>query len=57
MSRVTEQFDEAKRYLAGGVSSSTRVNRALGHPYVGHLKRELHSGANISCPSLGPWGE
>src|SRR5262245_10550219 len=32
MSRVTEQFDEAKRYLAGGVSSSTRVNRALGHP-------------------------
>ncbi len=32
MSRVTEQFEEAKRYLAGGVSSSTRLNRALGHP-------------------------
>jgi glutamate-1-semialdehyde 2,1-aminomutase len=32
MSRVTEQFNEAKQYLAGGVSSSTRVNRALGHP-------------------------
>lgn len=32
MSRVTEHFDEAKRYLAGGVASSTRVNRAVGHP-------------------------
>jgi glutamate-1-semialdehyde 2,1-aminomutase len=32
MTRVTEQFDEAKRYLAGGVTSSTRLNRALGHP-------------------------
>lgn len=31
MSRVTEQFERACRYLAGGVSSSTRVNRALGH--------------------------
>src|SRR5436305_8411575 len=31
MSRVTEQFELACRYLAGGVSSSTRVNKALGH--------------------------
>src|SRR5438132_649174 len=31
MSRVTEQFQQACRYLAGGVSSSTRVNQALGH--------------------------
>src|SRR5262245_30614806 len=30
--RVVEQFHEAERYLAGGVSASTRVNRALGHP-------------------------
>lgn len=32
MSRVTEQYDFARRYLAGGVSASTRLNRALGHP-------------------------
>ncbi len=32
MNRVGEQFDRAQRYLAGGVSASTRVNRALGHP-------------------------
>lgn len=32
MTRVTEQFERARRSLAGGVSSSTRVNRALGHP-------------------------
>src|SRR5437868_15153733 len=32
MSRVTEQFQQARQYLAGGVSSSTRVNQALGHP-------------------------
>jgi glutamate-1-semialdehyde 2,1-aminomutase len=31
MSRVVDQYEEACRYLAGGVSSSTRVNRALGH--------------------------
>jgi glutamate-1-semialdehyde 2,1-aminomutase len=31
MSRVLEQFERAKHYLAGGVSASTRVNRALGH--------------------------
>ena len=31
MSRVVEQFERAKQYLAGGVSASTRVNRALGH--------------------------
>jgi glutamate-1-semialdehyde 2,1-aminomutase len=32
MNRVIEQFERAKQYLAGGVSASTRVNRALGHP-------------------------
>src|ERR671930_2261330 len=31
MSRVIEQFAQAKQYLAGGVSASTRVNRAVGH--------------------------
>jgi glutamate-1-semialdehyde 2,1-aminomutase len=31
MSRVEEQYQLACRYLAGGVSSSTRVNKALGH--------------------------
>jgi glutamate-1-semialdehyde 2,1-aminomutase len=32
MTRVTDQYDFARQYLAGGVSSSTRLNRALGHP-------------------------
>ncbi|MCE9605241.1 MAG: aspartate aminotransferase family protein [Planctomycetia bacterium] len=32
MSKVTELYERASRSLAGGVSSSTRVNRALGHP-------------------------
>lgn len=32
MSRVVEQYQRACGSLAGGVSSSTRVNRALGHP-------------------------
>ena len=32
MTRVTEHFQRAQRSLAGGVSSSTRVNKALGHP-------------------------
>src|SRR5437870_10055333 len=32
MSRVTDQYAEAQNYLAGGVSASTRVNRALSHP-------------------------
>jgi glutamate-1-semialdehyde 2,1-aminomutase len=31
MSRVRAQYEQACRYLAGGVSSSTRVNKALGH--------------------------
>ena len=31
MSRVREQYEQASRYLGGGVSSSTRVNKALGH--------------------------
>src|SRR5438552_15792420 len=31
MSRVVEQFERAQQVLAGGVSSSTRVNKALGH--------------------------
>ena len=30
-SRVVAQFEQAKQVLAGGVSASTRVNRALGH--------------------------
>src|SRR5947209_12279401 len=32
MSRVVQQFERARASLAGGVSSSTRVNKALGHP-------------------------
>src|SRR3954464_12547929 len=32
MSRVEDQFFRACGSLAGGVSSSTRVNKALGHP-------------------------
>src|SRR5579862_2722966 len=32
MSRVIDQYHKARAYLAGGVSSSTRVNKALGHP-------------------------
>ena len=31
MSRVTDQYQQACKYLAGGVSSSTRLNRAVGH--------------------------
>src|SRR5215471_6442799 len=31
MSRVVDQYQQACQYLAGGVSSSTRLNRALGH--------------------------
>src|SRR5437879_13893563 len=31
MSRVATQYQEACQHLAGGVSSSTRFNRALGH--------------------------
>ncbi len=31
MGRVTEQYDLACQYLAGGVSASTRLNRAVGH--------------------------
>jgi glutamate-1-semialdehyde 2,1-aminomutase len=34
MSRVVEQFARARQHLAGGVSASTRVNRALGHPLL-----------------------
>jgi glutamate-1-semialdehyde 2,1-aminomutase len=34
MSRVVEQYERACRYLAGGVSASTRLNRALGHPLL-----------------------
>src|SRR5262249_40932096 len=34
MSRVEEQYRRACEYLAGGVSSSTRLNRALGHPLL-----------------------
>lgn len=31
MSLVQQQHDHAKQFLAGGVSSSTRVNQAIGH--------------------------
>jgi glutamate-1-semialdehyde 2,1-aminomutase len=31
MSRVEEQYRKACEYLAGGVSASTRLNRAVGH--------------------------
>jgi glutamate-1-semialdehyde 2,1-aminomutase len=31
MSRVEDQYRQACEYLAGGVSASTRLNRALGH--------------------------
>src|ERR1044071_2848858 len=34
VSRVEEQYQEACRYLAGGVSASTRLNRAVGHPML-----------------------
>jgi glutamate-1-semialdehyde 2,1-aminomutase len=34
MDRVVEQYHRASEYLAGGVSASTRVNRALGHPML-----------------------
>src|SRR5215470_14213858 len=32
MTRVADQYAFSRRFLAGGVSSSTRLNRALGHP-------------------------
>jgi glutamate-1-semialdehyde 2,1-aminomutase len=32
MNRVQQQFEHARQFLAGGVSSSTRVNQAIGHP-------------------------
>src|SRR5947209_8145550 len=31
MTRVTDQYQRACQYLAGGVSASTRLNRAVGH--------------------------
>jgi glutamate-1-semialdehyde aminotransferase len=31
MTRVADQYRRACDYLAGGVSSSTRLNRAVGH--------------------------
>ena len=34
MQRVKQQFEQAQHYLAGGVSSSTRVNQALKHPLL-----------------------
>lgn len=34
MSRVVDQYQKASQYLAGGVSASTRLNRALGHPLL-----------------------
>jgi glutamate-1-semialdehyde 2,1-aminomutase len=32
MTRVAEQYQFARQFLAGGVSASTRLNRAVGHP-------------------------
>lgn len=32
MSRIQSQYAHAQQYLAGGVSSSTRLNTAVGHP-------------------------
>ena len=43
MSQVTEHFTRACRSLAGGVSSSTRVNQALGHA----MKFDRASGCRI----------
>src|SRR3954462_1425196 len=34
MSRVLDQYAQAQQYLAGGVSASTRLNRAVGHPML-----------------------
>jgi glutamate-1-semialdehyde 2,1-aminomutase len=34
MSRVEQQYRKACDYLAGGVSASTRLNRAVGHPLL-----------------------
>jgi glutamate-1-semialdehyde 2,1-aminomutase len=34
MSRVIDQYQRACDFLAGGVSASTRLNRALGHPLL-----------------------
>jgi glutamate-1-semialdehyde 2,1-aminomutase len=34
MSRVSDQYEQASLYLAGGVSASTRLNRAVGHPML-----------------------
>ena len=34
MSRVEEQYEQACKYLAGGVTASTRLNRALGRPML-----------------------
>jgi glutamate-1-semialdehyde 2,1-aminomutase len=34
MSKVVDQYRRACEYLAGGVSASTRLNRAVGHPML-----------------------
>src|SRR5437773_294684 len=34
MNRVVEHYEHARHFLAGGVSSSTRVNQAVGHPML-----------------------
>src|SRR5579884_186158 len=34
MSRTQEQYEQACKYLAGGVSASIRLNRALGRPML-----------------------
>ncbi|HUE70400.1 MAG TPA: aspartate aminotransferase family protein [Pirellulaceae bacterium] len=39
MSNVLAQYETAQQYLAGGISSSTRLNKAIGHPlYIDRAK-------------------
>jgi glutamate-1-semialdehyde 2,1-aminomutase len=42
MSRVVEQYQRACNYLAGGVSSSTRLNRAIGHAMLFDRAKGCH---------------
>lgn len=34
MNRVVDQYQLAREHLAGGISASTRLNRAIGHPLL-----------------------
>src|SRR5262245_21887076 len=59
MNHVVAQFERAQQVLAGGVTASTRVNRALGHPMLfdraaGCRVRDLHGREYIDlCCSHG----